>query len=314
MELTYLILGIVFTAVIFGQIAHFSSVSKIKALRKFFMSITAGDIAANIMWLCILLLSISYGFQKVFNDEVSETSILIQPLFLLIMLTVIILVLTQYNLHEFVKNKWKIITPIATFVGIAFSIYVNVYVDAEIFRYTQLNANNFPNAQKLIFFCLAPFFAIIFSLYGILTFYFFHAFHIFIKQIRNFNYLNSLIRNIVYVIRGEKINKEQNNDEKVDVALLIGLIVLIFVLPNMLSSFVSEKHIDLDKIIADTLVFSSYHVKGYESCDNIIDETIIISFIKNNQISAVKPIEKKGYRFFVDNCERKDTFKLPNNN
>jgi hypothetical protein len=311
MDFNTFILALLLGAVVFGQIAHYSSIGKLKTLRKKFLVLSTKDIAANVIWFCICAVMVFYSIGKVVDGVSEEYRTFGQVILLVIMLTVIVLIFSEYNLYDFIKKRWKIVTPIASFLGVVFTMYVNVYVDSEIFRYTQLNAINFPNAQNLIFFFLAPFFASLFSLYALLVFYFGHAFLIFIKQARNVNYFNNLIRTTVYVTRGTKIGEKQGFDEKVDLALLIGLVVFILTMPNLLSGLVSDKQLNLNKLIADTLVFSSYHVKGHKSCANILDESIIISFIKNNQISAVKPIEDKSYQFFVDNCVRKKEFKLP---
>ncbi len=311
MDFNTFILVLLIGAVVFGQIAHYSSIGKLKTLRKKFLVLSTKDLAANVIWLCICAVMVFYSIGKVVDGVSEEYRTFGQAILLVIMLTVIVLIFSEYNLYGFIKKRWKIVTPIASFLGVVFTMYVNVYVDSEIFRYTQLNAINFPNAQNLIFFFLAPFFAILFSLYALLVFYFGHAFLIFIKQARNVNYFNNLIRTTVYVTRGTKIGEKQEFDEKVDLALLIGLLVFILTMPNLLSGLVSDKQLNLNKLIADTLVFSSYHVKGHKSCANISDESIIISFIKNNQISAVKPIEDKSYQFYVDNCVRKKEFKLP---
>jgi len=311
MDLKTFILALLLGAVFFGQIAHYSSIGKLKTLRKKFLVLSTKDIAANVIWFCTCAVLIFYFVGKVVEGVSEEYRSFGQAILLVIMFTVIVLILSEYNLYGFIKKRWKIVTPIASFFGFVFTMYVNVYVDSEIFRYTQLNASNFPNAQNLIFFFLAPFFAILFSLYGLLVFYFSHAFLIFIKQARNVNYFNNLIRTTVYVTKGTKIGKKQDFDEKVDFALLMGLIVFILTMPNLLSGLVSDKQLNLNKLIADTLVFSSYHVEGHKSCTNITDDSVIISFIKNNQISAVKPIDDKSYKFYVDNCIRKEEFKLP---
>jgi hypothetical protein len=305
--LLFLILG----TIVFGQIAHYSTIGKLKTLRKKCIKLSASDVAANIIWFCFILVGLIYLVGWLIGGISDEYRTAGRTTLKVIMLAVIVIIFSKYNLYSFIKIRWKIITPIASIIGVVFTMYVNVYVDAEIFRYTQLNASIFPNAQKLIFFCMAPFFALLFSLYGMLVFYFTHAFIVFIRQARNVNYFNNLVRTTFFVMKGIKISKKHGLDERVDLALLIGLLVFILTMPILLSEAVDDKQFNLNKLIEETLVTSSYHVKGNESCTNIEDEKITIMFIKNDKISAVKSYKDGTYDFYVGKCKRKTEFQLP---
>ena len=302
--LTFLLLVVI----IFAQIEHYSSIGKLIRLRKIFKTISIHYIASSIIWISSGVLTFLVVIDNYFFD-IENYKWIGQLLILLISLSVLVLGFVEYKLSEFIHRKWKVITSIAAVSSVVFTMYVNIYVDAEIIKYTQLRASIFPNAQNIIFMILTPFFMIIFSLYIFMVFYFAHAGNILSKQIHQIPYINKLTLNIFYLFSGKKLRDEfKKTNENRALALLIGLMLLILSGAQLLLIITNEKHLNLNKIISDSLIFSSYHLKGYESCSNIKDKTILISFIKNNRISIAKPDSKGSYQFYIGKCKRLEKY------
>lgn len=297
-----------FSPLVCGEIAHLSSIGKIKTMRKAFVKHPPSYLISYLVWICSIGVVIVNGVTKDFFSNL-ETHILInQVLVSIILISVLILSIYRYRLIEFVRRWWKLIVSCMSAFAIAFSMYVSVYVDAEIFKYSQFNAKYFPNAQNLIFIYLVPIFAALFSFYCFVIIYFMHVGIMFGRHLKQISYLQKLFLNIIFVVFGKKNKFIREKESTEDMSLLVGLAILSLTLPVLLKVLVSDKQLNIDKAILNTLIFSSYHRNTGNICSNIKDEDLLVSFIKNDELSIAKPLETGEFEFYTSKCIRANTY------
>jgi hypothetical protein len=301
-----IILALVFLAGLIGTIAFNSDVKKILIMRGRVKNFSFNEYLAYAILFCVLCLCVIHFFELMEGDRSAAKVLLLFP-----SIASIYLVISEYGIHKFIKKHWKLLGAISGVAGVLATVYINPYVDGEIVRLTKLNASSFDNAQNLIRIILTPFFAVLALSYVVLVLYFVHALILIIKQLRDAEFLRKLAKALIYIGTGKRIKKDYKFNVFVDASILLGLLIYVFFIPKQLSESLGEKQLNLDKLIVSALVFADYHEKGIDSCSNINDPEILISFIKKNRISGVKELEKNKYQFYVDECLRHKSSQLP---
>ena len=304
MEFLIYILVVTMLSIICGEISHLSSIGKIKKIRRNFIKHPSVSLVSYLIWGCSIGIVLVNGIGAPFSSNLESYFIINQTLIFIILISVVFLGVYRYKLIAFVERWWKIIVSCMSAFAVVFSMYVSVYVDTEIFKYSQFNAKHFPNAQNLIFIYLVPLFAILLSFYCFTLMYFLHAANILLRHLMNILYLQRLLVNIVFIISGKKRRVVRELDSVADMGVLIGLALLTITLPILLKVLVSEKQLNIDKAILDTLIFTSYYPNSGSVCSNIKDEKLLIAFIKNDQLSIAKALDNGNYEFFTSNCIR----------
>lgn len=308
MEFIIYVIALVALAIVCGEIAHLSSIDKIKTMRKAFVKHPPTFLISYLALGCSVGVVIINGVSKDFFSNLEIHILINQILVSIILISVLILSIYRYRLSEFVGKWWKAIVSCMSAFAIAFSMYVSVYVDAEIFKYSQFNAKYFPNAQNLIFIYLVPVFVALFSFYCFVVIYFMHVGIMFGRDLKRITYLQKLFLNIMFIVFGKKKKVTNEKQSPEDMSLLVGLAILSLTLPTLLKVLVSEKQFNMNKVLLDTLILSSYHPNNGKICSNINDEELLITFIKNDELSIAKPLETGGYEFYTGKCIRANSY------
>ena len=299
MEGLFITVGVIaLLAVLSGSIEHNRDVNKIRKIARISRAIGFRGVLASLILIGSLLILVCVMLSKL--DVEIDRSILIM-LFLLMSISAMVLFFIDYRVFTIVGDNPKSTSAILSLMLFLITLIVSVYVDAEISQLTRLDANYFPNAQKYILLLISPLFFGMALVFLSLIAYFFHAFILFVRALREIEYLNNVFGSIS-VILGIKRSKRKSQFVH-DFAIILGFLVFILSAPVLLVD-ASKSDLFIGKI-PELLIFSSYH-SGSESCKNVEGADTKIAFLKGDIISVVKMVDG-NYQFDSGDCLRPST-------
>lgn len=275
-----------------GVLANYSDVNKIRSLSKryrkhrvyWFFGISVWVSVSYILF-CFYFLE-SFGFW--FYIALSASSV-----------SAIVLVSKEFRLLYFFKSYPKLSGTVGGFVFFGVTVLAKVFVDAEITGMTGVDAKNFPNAQQLVLFLVAPIFWFLFILLAILPIYFFYAVWLVLKGIDQRNSFLGKFYRVVSIVFDVKLGARESSPF-LDMACILGMVVLLALAPKFVLGYPVSK--DYRNNLEELLIFSSYvSPKGH--CSNF-DDDYFVSFLDNDRVSVMKKGEGGGYINSIGICDR----------